>query len=127
MQKLDFAALAALASASAAVSGACTCHAEALAAWESFPPSLDLEQFETIATLVEDPYTEATFVEYHAAGTRYESPDAPIAPRYFPYNRCEVTRCRVCGRCFLEYAEGGGYFTDRRIRALRPELLADAA
>jgi hypothetical protein len=33
----------------------------------------------------------------------------------------------VCGRCFLEYAEGGGYFTDNRIRALRPELLADAA
>jgi hypothetical protein len=127
MKKLDFPALAALAAASAAVTAPCSCNAGALAGWESFPASLDLEQFETVGTLREDPFTEPTFDEYHPQHTRYADAAAPIAPRYFPYNRCEVTRCTRCGRHFLEYAEGGGYFTDSRIRALRPELLVDAA
>lgn len=125
--KLDFDALTALAAVSAAVKRSCACNALPLTAWESMPPSLELDQYATVGTLVEDPYTEATFAEYHPNGTRYASPDAPIAPRYFPYNRCDVSRCLKCGRHYLRYTEGGGYFTDDRIRALRPELLVDAA
>jgi len=33
----------------------------------------------------------------------------------------------VCGRCYLRYTEGGGYFVDQRIRLLKASLLADAA
>lgn len=124
--KLDFAALSALAAASAAVDRPCGCNALPLTAWESVPPALDLDQYEVVGTLVDDPYVEATFVEYHPHGTRYASADAPIAPRYFPSNRCDVARCLKCGRHYLRYTEGGGYFSDDRIRALRPELLVDA-
>lgn len=124
--KLDFPELAALAAASASVARECACSALSLAAWESMPPSLDLDAYEVVGTLVEDPFTEATFAEHHPNGTRYDSVDAPIAPRYFPYNRCQVARCLRCGRHYLRYTEGGGYFTDDRIRALRPELLIDA-
>jgi hypothetical protein len=127
MRKLDFVALSELAAASAAVAVAdCSCNAGALAGWESFPASLDLQQFQSIGTLMGDPYDEPTFAEFHPRGTRYDSREAPIAPRYFPYNRCDVARCLHCGRCFLRYSEAGGYFNDPRIRALRPELLVDA-
>ncbi len=126
MLKLDFPALAACAAASAAVRTPCRCHSVSLAGWESFPLSLELDQFETVGTLRDDPFVEPTFDEYHPAGTRYADVSAPIAPRYFPYNRCDVTRCTLCGRYYLEYAEGGGYFTDSRIRALQPQLLVDA-
>jgi hypothetical protein len=68
----------------------------------------------------------ATYDEYHPAGTRYASDDAPIAPRHFPYNRCNVSRCVTCGRLYLRYQEGGGYFIDQRIRALDPALIVDA-
>jgi len=127
MLKLDFAAVSTLAAQSAAATVAdCACNGDALAAWESFPASLDLKQFQTIGTLMDDPYDEPTFAEYHPDGTRYDSREAPIAPRYFPYNRCEVARCLHCGRCFLRYSEAGGYFNDPRIRALQPALLVDA-
>lgn len=124
---LDFPALTQLAAASAAVTQACTCERAALAAWETFPLTLELDQFVTIGTLFDDPYDEPTFAEYHPHGSSYSSADAPIAPRYFPYNRCDVARCRLCGRAYLRYAEGGGYFTEARIRALQPALLVDAA
>jgi len=34
-------------------------------------------------------------------------------------------RCRDCGRHYLRYNEAGGYFTEIRMRALRPELIVD--
>ncbi|CAN7330589.1 hypothetical protein LJR289_001777 [Pseudoduganella sp. LjRoot289] len=127
MQKLDFPALLQLAHASLAVTGPCSCSTVSLGGWQKLPTSLDLENLEEIGTLVEDPYDEPTFSEYHPQGTRYESADAPIAPRYFPANRSQAVRCRACGRHFLRYNEAGGYFTELRIRALHPELLVDAA
>ena len=127
LQKLDFSALAALAAASARVTAACTCHSGDLASWTSVPLSLIEADFIEVGTLLEDPFVEPTFVEFHPSGTRYGSPDAPIAPRYFPYNRCIVAKCQRCGRCFLRYTEAGGYFVDPRIRALAPQLLVDAA
>jgi len=79
-----------------------------------------------VATLAPPGEPEPTYAEYHPAGTRYASDDAPIALRHFPYNRCTVSRCRTCGRLFLRYQEGGGYFIDQRIRALDPTLVVDA-
>ncbi|WP_248295219.1 hypothetical protein [Paraburkholderia sp. UYCP14C] len=66
-----------------------------------------------------------TFSEYLPNKATYWSGDAPIAPRYFPYNRCGVWQCSTCGRLYLRYVEGGGYFVDRRIRALNADLIDD--
>ena len=126
MQKIDFAALTGLAQASAAGGVPCSCNQTSLAAWQALPMTLELDRLEDVGTLLDDPYDEPTFVEFHPSGTRYESDDAPIAPRYFPYNRCTVARCMNCGRHYLRYNEAGGYFTELRIRALQVDLLVDA-
>lgn len=126
MNKIDFSTLSQLAAASAAVTATCNCSTVPLRAWQKLPISLDLDALVEIGTLIDDPYDEPTFSEYHPQGTRYESEEAPIAPRYFPCNRSQVMQCRACGRHFLQYNEAGGYFTELRIRALRPELLVDA-
>ena len=126
MLKIDFPGLMRLATASAQVVGKCSCNSVALAAWQKLPTSLELDRFEEVATLVDDPYEEPTFAEYHPNGTRYDSDDAPIAPRYYPANLSQVARCMNCGRHYLRYNEAGGYFTELRIRALQPELLVDA-
>jgi hypothetical protein len=125
--KLDLSALTELALRSEAAAGkACSCAKTALPGWESVPLSLAEEQLREIGTLICADDQEPAFDEYHPDGTRYWSAQAPIAPRYFPYNRCNVWECVVCGRCFLRYTEGGGYFVDRRIRALNPALIVDA-
>jgi hypothetical protein len=126
MMAIDFAGLKQLAEASAEVTAPCSCNDAAVLAWRAVPLNLELDQFEEVASLVEDPYAEPTFVEYHLNGTRYDSDDAPIAPRYFPYNRSNLTRCVKCNRHYLRYTEAGGYFSELRIRALRPQLLIDA-
>ncbi len=127
MQKIDYSHLSQLASASAAVTASCSCSTVPLGAWQRLPTTLDLDKLEEIGTLMDNPYDEPTFSEYHPHGTRYDSEDAPFAPRYYPCNRSQVVRCTACGRHFLRYNEAGGYFTELRIRALRPELLIDAA
>jgi hypothetical protein len=126
MQKIDFETLKKMAQSSSVVTKSCSCDKVSLAAWQALPMTLELELFEDVGTLMEDPYDEPTFVEFHPHGTRYESDDAPIAPRYFPYNRCTVARCINCERHYLRYNEAGGYFTELRIRALQPALLVDA-
>ena len=127
MKKIDFPQLMQLAQASAGITATCSCNAVSLAAWQRLPTSLELDRFEEIGTLMDDPYDEPTFAEYHPHGTRYESDDAPIAPRYYPCNRSQLARCLDCGRHYLRYNEAGGYFTELRIRALQPGLLVDAA
>jgi hypothetical protein len=89
----------------------CMCTRTPLEGWQSQPLSLD------------DP--EPTFSEYLPGKTNYWSVDAPIAPRYFPYNRCAVWQCSLCSRVYLRYTEGGGYFVDRRIRAVQSALIED--
>ena len=69
---------------------------------------------------------EPTFEEFHPEGTRYESPLAPIAPSFFPYNRCDVFACNSCQRVLLRYTEFGGYYVDHRVRALNGDLVVDA-
>jgi hypothetical protein len=123
---MDFAGLKRLAEASAEVSAPCSCHGAALLAWQAMPATLELDQFEEVGSLVEDPFAEPTFAEYHPAGTRLQSDDAPIAPRYYPANLSHVLRCVKCSRHYLRYTEAGGYFSELRMRALQPQLLVDA-
>lgn len=127
MQTIEVEQLSGLARASAAVTAACHCNGESLAAWRAIPMSLRQDRLEEVGFLFDDPYDEPTFAEYHPAGTQYDSDTAPIAPRFYPYNRCAVARCLDCGRHYLRYNEAGGYFTELRIRALQPGLIVDAA
>lgn len=125
---LDSAALRVLAqrSAATATAMACNCAVQPLPSWCSTPLWFPETQLHDVGTLLADPFQEPGFAEYHPHGTRYESADAPVVPRYFPYNRCTVAACERCGRTYLRYNETGGYFFDRRIRALdRPELVID--
>ncbi len=124
-KKLQFDELMVLATASAAVTRACSCAIESYREWTRIPASFPAEQMRAVGTLVDDPYVEATYTEYHPAGTRYWSADAPIAWRHYPFNRCSVLECTVCGRCCLTYVEAGGYYVEPRIRALDPQLLVD--
>jgi hypothetical protein len=123
----DFAALTELADRSERVSIHCSCATTPTEGWQTLPLSMPVAQLSEVATLATGDEDEPTFAEYHPNGTRYWSVDAPIAPRYFPYNRCSVSECTVCGRCYLRYTEGGGYFVDQRIRLLRASVLVDAA
>jgi len=126
MPAFDYSALTRVAATSSQIAQNCSCNMRPLLGWESVPASLDLTLFTAIGTLVDDPFVEPTFYEYHPNKTRYESMDAPIAPKYFPYNRCELVQCRLCCRVFLRYTEAGGYFFDQRMRLLQAELLVDA-
>ncbi|PWK37284.1 hypothetical protein [Cupriavidus plantarum] len=123
---LDYPALLALARASDAVTTDCGCVKSLSTAWESQPVSFPEEQLKEVGTLRESDEDELTFDEYHPDRTQFWSPEAPIAPRFYPANRCDVWGCTICGRHFLRYVEGGGYFVDRRIRKLSAALLVDA-
>jgi hypothetical protein len=125
MQRIDVETLMRLAHASATVTVPCSCNKVSLAAWRALPLTLEPDRFQEIGFLFDDPYDEPTFAEYHPAGTRYDSELAPIALRFYPYNRCAVARCLDCGRHYLRYNEAGGYFTEMRIRALQPELIVN--
>ncbi|BCF93712.1 MULTISPECIES: hypothetical protein [Paraburkholderia] len=125
---VDAAALVALAQrAEENGSAPCSCTKTPLDGWQSQPLSLDESQLVEVATLMREDDPEPTFAEYRPDNVQYWSPDAPIAPRYFPYNRCGVWECSACGRLYLRYTEGGGYFVDRRIRALKAGLVEDVA
>ena len=126
MQKIEFETLASLAQASGAVTAPCSCNEVSVSAWRAIPMSMRPERLEEVGFLFDDPYDEPTFAEFHPAGTHYDSDTAPIAPKFYPYNRCALARCLDCGRHYLRYNEAGGYFTELRIRALQPELLVDA-
>lgn len=95
-----------------------TCAALRCPGWESMPGGFDAGVLGCVGTLRGEDAEAATLAEYHPAGTHGWSPDAPIAPGWFPYNRCTVWACRDCGRLFLRYTEYGGYYNDERIREL---------
>ncbi len=79
-------------------------------------------QMQALATLHDPEVHEPTFEERHPQGTRYDSPDAPVAIEFFPYNRCELWRCKACRRQLLRYTEYGGYYVDHRVREFSPTL-----
>jgi hypothetical protein len=115
-----------LAQRSSAVTAPCSCIGKSLVGWEGMPVSLKESQLRKVASLVAAEEEDLTLDEYHPHGTHYWSPDAPIAPQFFPYNRCGVWECVLCNRHFLRYAEAGAYHIEQRIRALDPALIVDA-
>ena len=122
MEKLSAASL--KAAAQGAQSGICSCALGPCPGWESFTEERwpkDLMQ--PVGTLRDVDIYEPTTDEFHADGTRYESPDAPIAVNFFPYNRCDVHGCTQCHRVLLRYTEFGGYYVDHRVREVDAALV----
>ena len=99
------------------------CAALACPGWESMPGGFAREALQRVGTLRLADVEEPTLDEYHPNGTRTGSVNAPIAPAFFPYNRCEVWQCCTCQRAFLRYTEYGGYYEDERVRALNADLV----
>lgn len=101
------------------------CHALVCPGWESLPASFDATRLLRVGTLRQPGDDEPTLREHHPDGTHGWSALAPIAPAWFPYNRCEVWRCAACTRHFLRYTEYGGYYVDERIRELDAARVVD--
>ncbi|MGI9218643.1 MAG: hypothetical protein ACR2JA_16805 [Hydrogenophaga sp.] len=122
LQANDLRALAA-----AAQPGRCgVCAPLVCAGWDSLPATFDASALQRVGTLRRDDLDQPTLLEHHPRGTHAWSADAPIAPAFFPYNRCDVWVCKACARPYLRYTEYGGYYEDQRIRALDAALLDDA-
>ena len=107
----------------------CTCSMGACPGWESVPgerwPAAQVLRVGSLRA--SDSFgPEPTYEEFHPYKTRYDSPDAPIAPAFFPYNRCDVFTCGQCERVLLKYTEYGGYYIDDRVRAVQADLVTDA-
>lgn len=99
------------------------CSIFACAGWESFPSLASDSSLIKVGSLLQPDDDEPTLDEFHPRGTNYWSDTAPIALKFHPYNRCELWQCRQCGHPFLRYTEYGGYYEDRRIRAVNPGLI----
>ena len=108
--------------AGAAAPRTCRCALGACAGWESLAEyRWEAAQMTQVATLRDPAIDEPTLEEFHPDGTYYDSPQAPVAPAFFPYNRCDVWHCSRCDRHLLRYTEFGGYNVDPRVRALAPD------
>ena len=104
----------------------CSCALGACAGWESLAEyRWPQQQMTAVGTLRDVEQYEPSFEEYHPQGTRYDASDAPVAVKFFPYNRCEVWHCNQCQRHLLRYTEFGGYNVDHRVRALAPDKIVD--
>ena len=104
----------------------CSCALGACTAWESLAEyRWEAAQMSPVGTLRDPAIDEPTLEEKHPQGTRYDSPDAPIAPAFFPYNQCEVWHCQRCNRHLLRYTEFGGYNVDPRVRELAAGKIID--
>jgi hypothetical protein len=126
MPLLDAAALRQLAATNASA-GCARCAALRAPGWEALPGGFERTALREVGTLRRTDVEDPTLEEHHPQGTRGWSPDAPIAPAFFPYNRCTVWQCVQCGRPFLRYTEYGGYYVEERIRELRGDLVTDTA
>jgi len=107
----------------------CRCALKACLGWESVGeerwPAEQLQAAGTLRQQLPEGQTEATFEEYHPEGTRYESPQAPIALDFFPFNRSDAYSCTRCGCAVLRYTEYGGYYVDHRVRLVDAALIVD--
>jgi hypothetical protein len=97
------------------------CAALVCPGWESMPGGFDARSLQCIGTLRVASEEEPTLDEHLPEGVHGWSAQAPIDPRYFPYNRCDVWKCTACERPFLRYTEYGGYYVDERVRELRAD------
>lgn len=104
-----------------------TCAVLAKPGWEAVPGTFDTSVLQPVGTLRNPQDEDPTLQEFHPAGTHAWSPDAPIAPGYFPYNRCDVWQCAACSRAFLRYTEYGGYYHEERIRPVQADRVVDTA
>ena len=117
---------AAIAGAGAALPRPCSCALGPCAGWESLAEyRWEAGQMTQVATLRDPEEDEPTLEEFHPEGTRYDSPQAPVAPAFFPYNRCDVWHCSRCDRHLMRYTEFGGYNVDPRVRELAPDKIAE--
>ena len=109
----------------------CACALKICKGWESVSddrwPSKQLKLEGTLRRELVQGEPELSFQEFHPNGTRYDSPEAPIALNYFPYNRADVYACQQCGCAVLKYTEYGGYYIDQRVRLVDASLVVDAA
>ena len=105
--------------------GCSACAALVCPGWEAVPGSFARDALERVGTLRDPARDDPTVAEYHPDGKHSWSPDAPIAPAWFPYNCCDIWRCRTCARAFLRYTEHGGYYSEERIRELDAALIVD--
>lgn len=104
----------------------CDCPLRRCSPWDSVAEGdWPAGQLTAVATLRDPTLDEPTFLEFHPEGTRYESATAPIALRFFPYNRCDVWRCKRCDQHWLRYTEFGGYYIDPRSRRLDAARVVD--
>lgn len=107
----------------------CQCALKICKGWESVPdarwPSEQMEVLGTLRKELPEGQMEMTFEEFHPEGTRYDSPDAPIAVDYFPYNRCDVFKCTTCQCAVLKYTEYDGYYVDHRVRLVDADKVVD--
>ena len=103
---------------------ACSCPLRPCAGGESFTEDRWLKaQMQAVGTLRDPEVYEPSAQEHHPNGTRYASPDAPIAVDFFPYNISDVFACTRCGKVLLRYTEFGGYYVDHRVRELDSGLV----
>ena len=116
-----------LAAAATAPSPCPSCAGISARGWEAVPGGFDRSALRKVGTLRRSGDDDPTLQEHHPAGTNAWSPDAPIAPGFFPYNRCEVWECAGCRRAFLRYTEYGGYYVEERIRPVEAALVVEAA
>jgi hypothetical protein len=110
----------------------CQCALRACLGWDSVSnerwPEQHMRGAGTLRQPLPEGQTEASFEEHHPQGTRYDSPQAPIALDFFPFNRCDVYICTRCGCAALKYTEFGGYYVDHRVRLVDAQwVVVDAS
>jgi hypothetical protein len=104
----------------------CQCSLQRCAGWDSVNDAeWPTAHMQHVATLRDPEVHEPTFEEHHSQGTRYDSADAPVALKFFPYNRCEVFACTRCQQHVMRYTEFGGYYVDHRARRLDAAHISD--
>ena len=103
---------------------ACTCSIGECKGWESFTEDRwPKAQMQALGTLRDPDVYQPSTEEHHPNGTRYASPDAPIAVNFFPCNVSDVYACNTCEKVLLRYTEFGGYYVDHRVRELDASLV----
>ena len=102
----------------------CTCALGACKGWESFTEDRwPKDQMRALGTLRDPDIYEPTPEEFHPQSTRYASPEAPIAVKFFPCNVSDVFACGTCKRVVMRYTEFGGYYVDHRVREVDAALV----
>ena len=102
----------------------CSCALGACKGWESFTEDRwPKDQMRALGTLRDPDIYEPTPEEFHPQGTRYASPEAPIAVKFFPCNVSDVFACGTCKRVVMRYTEFGGYYVDHRVREVDAALV----